>query len=186
MREVFLIRHATPTVQPTTPSRDWGLSPAGVSEARELAGRARSWGMTALYTSSEPKAQSTALLLGEALLVPVHVVDGLEELRFDHWIANSDEFAEAVASILRQPELSFRGAETADAAAARFDGAIRLIGGAPLPAGVVSHGRVMSAWLARHLGPEAAFALWRSMPMPGWARVDLDAIPSADTFAFHS
>ena len=123
----------------------------------QLAVRARSWGVHAVYTSAEPKARSTALLLGDELLAPVHVVDGFEELRFDHWIANSDDFAESVHSILEQPALSFRGAETADAAAARFAAAIQIVASASFPAAVVSHGRVLSAWLARVLGPDAPF-----------------------------
>ncbi|HJU48706.1 MAG TPA: histidine phosphatase family protein [Gaiellaceae bacterium] len=180
MREIYLIRHATPSVQPNVPSQEWALSPRGADEARTLATHARDWGLKAIYTSAEPKARSTALLLGDELLLPVHVVDGLEELRFDHWIANSDEFAEAVRSILEQPSLSFRGAETADAAAARFEAALDLITAAGTPAAVVTHGRVLSAWLARASSPEEAFAIWRAMPMPGWARIDLDALAAEE------
>jgi broad specificity phosphatase PhoE len=184
MREIFFVRHATPAVQPTVPSHEWALSPKGADEARDLARRAASWGIHAVYSSAEPKARATALIFGDELLVPVHVVDGLEELRFDHWIANSDEFAEAVHSILEQPGLSFRGAETADAAAGRFARAVAMIAAAQTPAAIVTHGRVLSAWLALVLGPEQAFALWRAMPMPGWVRIDLDALSSTSTITF--
>lgn len=184
MREIYFVRHATPSVQPTVPSHEWTLSPAGADEARVLAARAGSWGIHAVYASAEPKARATALLLADALLVPVHIVDGLEELRFDQWIANSDDFADAVRSILEQPSLSFRGAETADAAAARFDAALQLVAAGALPAAVVTHGRVLAAWLSRLLGPEAAFRTWRAMPMPGWARIDLDALSSDREIVF--
>lgn len=184
MREVYFVRHATPSVQPTVPSHEWTLSPAGADEARALATSAKSWAIHAVYASAEPKARATALLLADELLVPVHVVEGLEELRFDQWIANSDDFADAVRSILEQPSLSFRGAETADAAAARFEAALRLVTAAPLPAAVVTHGRVLAAWLSRVLGPDAAFTIWRAMPMPGWARVDLDSLSDDSEIVF--
>ncbi len=51
-----------------------------------------------------------------------------------------------------------------------------------LPAAVVSHGRVMSAYLAELLHLEDPFALWRSIPMPGWALLDLDGPAMAEEF----
>jgi probable phosphoglycerate mutase len=174
MRHLYLIRHATPTVQPNVPSPEWSLAERGIEEARALATVAESWGLRALYASKEPKARSTALIIGDALGLPVNIVEGFEETHLDWWISNSDEFAEAVKQILEQPDLSLRGAERAEAAAARFAGAIDLITQGGFPAAVVTHGRVLTAWLTQTAGIEDPFALWRSIPMPGWTRVDLD------------
>lgn len=174
MRELYLIRHATPAVQPNVPAPEWPLSDRGIEEARTLASTAKGWGLKAIYASGEPKTQSTALVIGEELGLPVNVVEGLQETRMDWWIANSDEFGETVQQILEQPELSLRGAERAGAAAARFATAIAIIGQGAFPAAAVTHGRVLTSWLTEAFAHEDPFALWRSIPMPGWTRIDLD------------
>jgi broad specificity phosphatase PhoE len=174
MRSLYLIRHATPAVQPNVPAPEWPLSDRGLEEARVLAATAQTWGLSAIYASSERKAQSTAAPIGELLGIPVHVVEGFEELRIDGWIGNSNEFAETVQQILEEPDLSLRGAERAVAAAERFQRGIEIIQQGQFPAAIASHGRVLTAWLARTGRAEDPFALWRSIPMPGWALIDLD------------
>jgi len=176
MRHLYLVRHATPAVQPNVPAIEWPLADRGIEEARALAETARGWHLRAIYASREPKAQSTALIIAEPSLLPVHVVDGFEELRIDQWIGNSDEFADTVRKILQQPALSLRGAERAEAAVDRFAAAVRIVEQGPFPAAVVTHGRVLSAWLGRTLRLEDSFAVWRSIPMPGWTRLDLDGL----------
>ena len=104
MRRIYFIRHATPAVQPNVPAPEWPLADRGIEEARALGVTAQQWDLKALYTSTEPKAQSTALLIGDAVGLPVNVVEGLEETRLDWWINNSDEFGEAVRQILANPE----------------------------------------------------------------------------------
>jgi broad specificity phosphatase PhoE len=174
-RLLYLVRHASPAVRPDIPSPLWELSERGAEEARALGETARGWGLQALYSSSEPKAMATAAIIGDAVGLPVLVADGLQELRFDQWIPNADAFGEAVRTILEHPGRSVRGAERADAAAARFDAAVRLIEGGPSPAALVSHGRVLTAWLRQRLRLDDPYALWRSIPMPGWTAIDLDA-----------
>jgi broad specificity phosphatase PhoE len=175
--QLYLIRHASPAIQPNAPATQWPLSARGQDEARSLAAVAQEWGLRTLYTSNEIKAQSTALIVGEACGLQPHVVAGFEELRFDEWIRNADEFAGAVRHILEAPDESFRGAERASAAATRFAGGIALIRHAPMPAAVVSHGRVLAAYLALQARQEDAFTLWRSIPMPAWALLDVGADP---------
>lgn len=185
MRRIYFIRHATPAVQPNVPAPEWPLADRGIEEARALGVTAQQWDLKALYSSTEPKAQSTALLIGDAVGLPVNVVEGLEETRLDWWINNSDEFGEAVRQILEEPKMSLRGAERAEAAATRFASAIRLIEQGPFPAAVVTHGRVLTAWLAQTLGLEDPFAVWRSIPMPGWTTLDLDDMRPAALAPFH-
>jgi broad specificity phosphatase PhoE len=182
MRHLYLIRHATPEIQPNVPSVEWNLSERGFEEARALGATAQSWGLHAIYASSERKAQSTALAMSELLDIPVHVVEGLEELRIDGWIGNSDEFGETVQQILQEPDLSLRGAERASVAAERFARGVAIVEQAQFPAAVVSHGRVLTAWLAHTGRTDDAFALWRSIPMPGWARIDLDDAAAVPVF----
>lgn len=173
MRPVYLIKHASPQVQPNVPAESWQLSTTGVAEARQLATLARRWGIKSVYSSIEPKAQSTALLIGDELAHPVRVVDGLQEIRVG-WIANSDEFSEHIRQILEHPSVPLRGAETAEDAAARFALAMQIVEQGELPAAVVAHGRVLTAYLTHLLGIDDPFAFWRAIPMPAWACLDLD------------
>lgn len=174
MRQIYLIRHASPDIQPSVPAPEWTLSDRGQREAGVLAGTAEAWGLEALYASTEPKARATALIIGDPLGLPVNVVPSFDELRIPHdWIANSDEFNELVRDIFVGD--APRGCESAEAAATRFAEGIALIAQGPLPAGVVSHGRVLTAYLSRHFGVDEPFEFWRSIPMPGWTVIDLDA-----------
>ena len=56
MRTIYLIRHASPAIQPATPAREWTLSERGVTEAQALGAVAEGWGLEAVYCSSEAKA----------------------------------------------------------------------------------------------------------------------------------
>jgi broad specificity phosphatase PhoE len=175
MRRLYLVRHASPAIQPNVASEQWTLSDRGIEEARALARIASTWDLAAVYSSVEPKAQATALIIGDAAGQPVRVVDGLHELRFDRWISNADAFAEMVRGIFEQPAVSVHGAERAGAAADRFAAAVRIVEEGPFPAAIVSHGRVLTAYLAQACGLDDPFAVWRAIPMPGWACLDLDA-----------
>ena len=173
MSRIYLVRHASPRVEPATPARAWGLSPRGVDEAHRLAGAARTWGIAALYSSAEPKAAATAAIIGEALALPVWLVEGFEEQRWEEWVENADAFNAAVRHILEDPDTSARGSETAAAAAARFGAALRIAGEGPVPAAIVSHGRVLAAYLAGAVPLDDPYAFWRAIPMPGYACIEL-------------
>ncbi len=200
MTRIYLIRHASPRVEPGNPASGWRLSPAGIEEANALAEIARPWGIDALYSSVEPKAQSTAGIIGDALAIPVHIAEGFEEQHWDDWVENADAFNDAVRRILEQPDDRMNGSESAAAAAARFGAALRSVIGEPRTdaalrfetnasadatrrsgaAGtsalaVVSHGRVLTAWLARAVALESALEVWRAMPMPAYCSVEFNA-----------
>ena len=175
MRQLFLVRHASPVVQPDRPAREWPLSERGIEEAQALAKLAHVWEIEALYTSSEPKAQNTGLIIADELNLVAHVVDGFDELRMPAWIGNSDEFNDAVRAIFADSGEAPRGSERAEQAAARFADGVDLVAQGAFPAAIVSHGRVITAWLAQSIGLAEPFETWRTMPMPGWACIDLDA-----------
>jgi len=181
MRQLFLVRHASPQIHPDVPAREWQLSERGIEEAQALAKLASSWELAAIYSSSEPKAQSTALIIADALGLFVRVVDGFDEVRMPAWIGNADAFNEAVRALLedgtdapRSAEAP-RGAESAKQAAARFTDGVELVAQGEFPAAIVSHGRVLTSWLAQAIGLEDPYETWHTMPMPGWACIDLDA-----------
>ena len=195
MRNLYLVRHASPQVRPDSPARDWALSERGISEAKLLAESVQAWGLKALYSSSEAKARSTALVIGEAIGLQVHVVDAFDELRIPEWIHNADEFNELVKSIFEGgPEPAFvldpiverRLPETAAAAAARFTEGVTLVEQGEMPAAIVAHGRVLTAYLSTHAAVDNAFEFWRSIPMPGWTSIDLDQPPAERRPVFQS
>jgi broad specificity phosphatase PhoE len=175
MRQLYLVRHASPVIQPDRPTREWPLSDRGIEEAQALGKVASTWGLGALYTSSEAKARSTGLIIGDALGLVVSVADGFDELRMPEWIANADEFNEAVRAILQGGDAAPKGAERREQAAARFADGVDLVAQGAFPAAIVSHGRVLTAWLAETIGLDEPYETWRTMPMPGWACIDLDA-----------
>jgi broad specificity phosphatase PhoE len=92
MRLIYLIRHASPVIRPDLPTREWTLSERGAREAQVLAGAALDWGIEALFSSSEAKARGTALIIGDAVGLPVNVVDAFDELRIADWVDNADAF----------------------------------------------------------------------------------------------
>jgi broad specificity phosphatase PhoE len=186
MRNLYLVRHASPAVQPERPAREWSLSERGIAEARLMATGASAWGLTAVYCSSEEKSRATALVLGDATGAPVRAVESFDELRMPEWIANADEFNDLVRSIFERPTEAQRGAETAESAAARFAAGIETVSAHGLPAAVVSHGRIITSWLMASGAIDDAFAFWRALPMPGWARIDLDQPPASWDMSFRT
>jgi broad specificity phosphatase PhoE len=175
MPRIYLVRHASPQVDPSIPAPAWRLSPRGIAEARALAEIAVTWGIATLYGSVEPKASATASIIGDRLGVPVRLTDGLQEQRWDGWVENADAFNERVREILEQPGDSVHGGEPASEAARRFGVAIAAVATGATPAALVSHGRVLTAYLTGALQLEDPFAFWRAMPMPAYACIDIEA-----------
>ncbi|MDP9236451.1 MAG: phosphoglycerate mutase family protein [Chloroflexota bacterium] len=173
MRVVYLVKHASPAVQPNVAAHQWELHAGGIEEAKQLGLVARDWGLASVYSSTEAKARATALLVADATSLQARVVEGFEEIRID-WIANSDNYSEYIREVLEHPGASFRATERAIDAATRFAGAMSIVEKGALPAALVTHGRVLTAYLTQLVGLEDPFAFWRAIPMPGWAALDLD------------
>jgi len=174
-RLLYVVRHATPDVRPEVADTEWQLSTRGIEEARRLARTARGWGLRALYASPEAKARATASAIGIATGLPVTELHDLGELRLPGWIDERDDFEALVRDVLGAPGEAARGAETATDAAARLASAVDRIGRGLFPAAAVTHGRVLTAYLATVSTLADPFAFWRSLPMPGWAAIELDA-----------
>lgn len=173
MRRIYLVRHASPDVRADIDPRAWQLSGHGMQEARAVAALAAPWRPRAVYCSTEAKARATASVIAEATGLAPQPLAGLDELRIDRWIADAAEFADLVRRILTSPEKRVADAERASGAAARFEQALAIVAQQPMPAIVVSHGRVMAAYLATVVGSGRAFDIWRTMPAAGWAQLDL-------------
>jgi broad specificity phosphatase PhoE len=173
-RLLYLVRHSLPRVEPDVPDVDWLLSSPGTEDSWALGRQARDWGLRALYSSPETRAFTTAVPIARTLGLPIQSLEGLRELRLAGWVGKTDEFHALVREVLSAPHLSAYGCEPARDAAARFQAAVDKIAAGPFPAAAVSHGRVLTAYLASVAPLHDPFAFWRSIPLPGWAVLDLD------------
>jgi broad specificity phosphatase PhoE len=175
MSRLVLVKHSLPTVIDSVPAASWRLSPAGAARCVALAERLRVFDARAIASSIEPKAVETATLVGQELDLPVDIVEGLQEHdRHETKLLGDAEYAAAIASLFASPRELVFGRETGAAALVRFDGAVmgRL---AALPAAddviVVSHGTVISLFVAAHAGTDG-LALWKALGLPSFVVLD--------------
>jgi broad specificity phosphatase PhoE len=177
MREVFLIRHAESALDPDVPSEQWGLTPAGVKQARAAGDDLKDAGLVAIFSSTEPKARRTADLVASAVGLQSRDIEGLGEHRRDSWgFLGNDEFKRAVHEVFDVPGESVIGAETGNRAIRRFSDAIAEADkkSPPGPFALVSHGTVISLFLS-HLSGEPAVPMWEAMEFAQVFRIEWEA-----------
>jgi broad specificity phosphatase PhoE len=174
---LYLVRHAEVLLRGDQPMTEWQLSPTGEQQARDLS-RAPAWGgLTLIASSPEAKAIATAKPTADAARLELRIEPGLHEVdRGETPLVTRQEYDAHVAAHFASPDESVSGWETAASARARAVECIdRLQADAPGSLCVVSHGLVLSHYLA-DLRDEPAPSLeeWRAIPLPGIAVVDLD------------
>jgi broad specificity phosphatase PhoE len=126
----------------------------------------------AVISSEERKAVATAQAMAAHLGVPTRACAGFEEQhhRNSEWL-DADEFDRRVAAALDAPEARSFGDESANEAADRFRAALsRLAEAESGQVAVVTHGRVLTAFIARH-NRIAASEFWKRLEMPAYAVV---------------
>lgn len=179
MSRLILVRHSTPAVDPSLPRAEWPLSEDGVAHAAGLAEEIRLLRPAAIFTSPERKAYQTAELIVRALGIgPAHTVGDLRE-HDDGGAPFADDvtFRRAISDFFARPSERVFGAESAHEAHARFAAAI-----AALPRSqdgssdvVVSHGRVLSLFMAHQRGVDA-YEFWRKLTTPWFTVLDLTGL----------
>lgn len=186
---MILVRHARPDVLAAMPAASWELSPDGWDAARALGVGLRRFGPLRIVTSDEVKAIQT----GEA----IRADDATTDARFGEQGCGTvpflpdGAFRERVLEHFRHADARMLGDESSAEAALRFDTAVQDVlksANAKTPV-IVSHGRIISAWLATFAGPahgptSAAEEIWMSLRMPdafllrrdgsGWTHVRFD------------
>nr|WP_281377040.1 histidine phosphatase family protein [Deinobacterium chartae] len=166
-----MIKHARPEIDPSRPAAEWFASARGLERVEALSGQLR--GVSAVLSSSEPKAVATARRLAAALGVLLEELPGLHEhaRRSAPFFEDPADFHAAVRALFEQPAEAVFGEESADAARTRFRAALEA--GAARHAGdlaVVAHGTVISL-LAAGGDPARGFALWQQLDFLGVVRV---------------
>jgi broad specificity phosphatase PhoE len=177
MSLLYLVRHAEVLLRGDVPTAEWQLSPAGEQQARDLS-RSPAWSELALVASSpEAKAVATAGPLAEATGLELRIEPDLHEVnRGDTPLVTKEEYEAMVAAHFASPDESVGGWETAASARERIAACIeRLTAPTQSPACVVSHGLVLSHYLAHLRGLDApVFEEWRAIPLPAVAVVDVE------------
>ncbi len=163
MRVLLLVRHSAPQIDPEAPSEDWPLSEEGRRRCGPLAERLTAHAPLALLASTEPKARETAELIAPVLGLDVQLSDGLRETarRTVGWLT-PEAFEHSIRELFERPAEVVFGEESARAALDRFE---RAVADLPDPAVVVSHGTVMSLYVAARTGRDP-LELWRALELP--------------------
>lgn len=161
-RLLVLVKHGSPIPDPTTPPREWSLSPRGEAEALLLAEELRPYEPFQLVSSSEPKARRTAELVAAVLRTPNRIADDLREIdRPALPIMEPAAHRELNRPIFSESSRAVLGFESADAAVDRFHAAIQGEVDRCMPGNlvVISHGTVIALFVARH-NPVDGFQFW--------------------------
>ena len=170
MALLYLIRHARSQMMGDAAQR-WPLSEQGRREAGVLS-RQNFWREVGLiFASPEPKALQTAGPAARRWGIPLEAVDCLHELCRPQLIHNYETI---IARLFAEPETSIIGLEPAAQAADRITRCLKeLVAAHPEQTlAVVSHGLVLTIFLARLKNHWPTVAEWRAIPFTGLAVVD--------------
>jgi broad specificity phosphatase PhoE len=160
---VLLVRHSVPEVDRSIPAAEWRLSAEGRARCDALAKRVSAYDPELIMSSTEPKALETAELLASRLGLDVRESAELreQERRTVGWLER-DELEAAVLRVFAEPDQVVFGEESAASALERFTRAVEGLGDRAI---VVSHGTVISLYVAARTGQDA-FALWKGLELP--------------------
>ncbi|MFE7503714.1 histidine phosphatase family protein [Promicromonospora sp. NPDC057488] len=162
---LYLVRHGRPIIDPAVPASTWVLDPEHEHQVADLASRAP-WSADAVwFTSPEPKAQRTALLLA-GREVPV-VEDLREHDRIGNgWVPN---FADVVREAFATPHTEVRpGWEPISRTRSRVVDAVRqiVVEHPGRDVVLVGHGTAWTLLAAELTGTEPDLERWGTLAMP--------------------
>lgn len=166
MAFLYLIRHPQTQPDPAVPASQWPLSAEGRAQVDALAA-ARFWqGVSAIYTSHQPKT----IVVGEAVQaahgIPSTPIEGLDEARRDDWVPAEGFRAAQAAFFSRVYTPPLPGWESAYDAQARFsaamDGVLARHSAAETLA-VVSHASVLTLYIAYLLQEMPSYEAWSAL-----------------------
>ncbi len=161
---LILVRHGRPAIDPDTPPTTWRLCPDGREAVARLAAQLVRYAPNAIASSPEPKALETAEIIAQALGLAVEVDSSLHEHKRPALAFGTEEaFRARIAQVFAEPTKTIAGGESVEQACERLAKALADHPARPLVA--VTHGTVLSHYVARRLGLDA-LDLWRSLHTP--------------------
>lgn len=170
MTRLYLIRHAHSQMTGDVAKR-WPLSEKGRRQAGILA-RQDFWREVELiFSSPEPKALQTAEPAARRWGIPLKIVDCLRELRRPRLL---QDYHEVIARVFANPDQSIAGMETATRTAERITRCLKeLVAAHPgQTLAAVSHGLVLTLFLAQLENRWPTVDEWRTVPFTGLSIVD--------------
>jgi broad specificity phosphatase PhoE len=175
MAYLILVRHSISKPNSQQSAHQWQLTPDGRERCLKLAEQLRLYQPTHFYSSDEPKAIDTAVLLMQALQI------NPEQLKTDVQFRETarenvpffdriEDFQSAIQKAMHHPDELHYGEETFNQALKRFSAGVKGVTDAhPDTTSVIcSHGTILSLWIAKQIGQDA-FSLWQSLDMPAYA-----------------
>lgn len=153
MGKIYFLKHAYPTLVAKTPPEKWELGIEGEVSAKIAAEHFLDQKVEYIFTSDEPKAKDTALIVASNLKMQINVVPGLGEINIaPREILSNDEHRNQNLSAFKSPKERVLGAESAEEALERFTTAMDKILAATNPSDnllIVAHGMVISLYLGQ-------------------------------------
>ncbi len=121
MPHILIITHPEVSIDPSIAITDWGLSEVGRKRAAEFASSEVMSSVTRIWTSDERKARETGEILAapRSLTVNTHLGLGENDRTATGYLPRED-FEVAADAFFAQPEISYRGWETAAEAQIRI------------------------------------------------------------------
>jgi broad specificity phosphatase PhoE len=159
-RRLVLVRHGMPAVVEGMPPSQWGLAPERLGDVEELARRLALGPDATVVASDERKALETAEVLTGGRAIETYAAFGEVDRP---WFEDSDALRRATAEYLDGAPLE--GWEPLADAVARFDRGLAALAPAG-PLVVVTHGTVMTAWLAAKIGLPDPAGFWEALQTP--------------------
>lgn len=176
MSELILIRHSMSKQQRDVNSQQWTLTEEGNDLCKLLAEQLRSYDISCVYTSEEPKAYLTGKIVADALNIPCKKAVNLQETCRDSvpYFDVLHDFQEAIRRAMRSPDELLFGEETFTNARKRFASQIdTLIEQHPdQTLAITTHATVLSMYLG-HILQRDPVEIWNAMRMPAYAVLSL-------------
>jgi broad specificity phosphatase PhoE len=184
MATLILVRHSNSQIVEHLPAHEWHLSEEGRARCKLLAERLSVHKPELVVASVEPKATETGQLVAGHLKLPFENALNLHEHERSQVPYRSQEIFEAsVHEFFAQPDELVFGDETAEQAYSRFASAVeKVVESHPKKTiALITHGTVMTLFIARRNPQIDAFDFWKRLDMPAYAVLSL---PHFEILAF--
>jgi len=170
LARLVLVRHSAVLVDPNVPAAKWPLSKNGRFLSQQLADQLRPYRLTRFITSDEAKAVETGQIMATRLGLPCTNEADLHEHNraglpfFEDKVA----WATAVSHFFAQPDQPVLGEETAVQARQRLERTIAKLQQqfAQDRLALVSHGRILTAFISWYNTTVDPFPFWQSLTLP--------------------
>lgn len=177
-RQLVLVKHALPMLDPARPAREWVLGAEGERQAAALAEELRRFLPFRLAASPEPKATRTAEIVADVLGLGLHHEDSLREIdRPVLPIMPPEEHERYNLRLFAEFDRPVIGTESARDAQHRFAAAVSRIleEDASQNHVMVAHGTVLALFAAGE-DRTRAVSLWKRLQCPSFVVLDVPSM----------